>query len=102
MFLSNRSAAIFLGPGNQSAPYQPAHQTSKFRLSGRMPATARYLGLQAWLTTPFKIVESDAVWRASQKQRKVQCDDLQNEDGCGNLEELQWMDGGVMVGWKEW
>ncbi|KAJ4981111.1 hypothetical protein NE237_031948 [Protea cynaroides] len=103
MFVLNRSVATFLGPGNQIAPYQPASQTLKFRLSGRMPTTARYLGPHAWLTTPFKVHEkiellcqdsgTRGCWfrctllRASQKQLKFQYNDLQNEDGCGNLEE---------------
>ncbi|KAJ4980904.1 hypothetical protein NE237_031741 [Protea cynaroides] len=103
MFVSNRSVATFSGPGNQIAPYQPARQTLKFRLSGRMPPTIRNLGPQAWLTMPFKVHEKIellcqdsgirgcwfrcTVLRASQKQLKVQYDDLQNADGCGNLEE---------------
>ncbi|KAJ4980440.1 hypothetical protein NE237_031277 [Protea cynaroides] len=57
MFVSNRSVATFSGPGNQIAPYQPARQALKFRLSGRMPPTIRNLGPQAWLTMPFKVHE---------------------------------------------
>ncbi|XP_042520647.1 uncharacterized protein LOC122094068 isoform X2 [Macadamia integrifolia] len=100
--VSNYSVARISGPGKQVALCQPAHRNLKFRLSGRMtPAVDS--GPQAWLTTPFKVHEKIellcqdsgirgcwfrcTVLRASQKQLKVQYDDLQNDDGCGNLEE---------------
>ncbi|XP_043691026.1 uncharacterized protein LOC122641791 isoform X1 [Telopea speciosissima] len=102
-FVSNRSVVTVSGPGNQIAPYQPAHQNLKFRLSGGMPLSVRSHAPQACLTTPFKVHEKIellcqdsgirgcwfrcTVLRASQKQLKVQYDDLQDADGCGNLEE---------------
>ncbi|KAJ4977252.1 hypothetical protein NE237_002358 [Protea cynaroides] len=101
--LSNCSVARISGPGKQIVLCQPAHKKLKIRLSGRMPLAVNSAGPQAWLTSPYKVHEKIellcqdsgirgcwfrcTVLRASQKQLKVQYDDLQNEDGCGNLEE---------------
>ncbi|XP_042478426.1 uncharacterized protein LOC122059606 [Macadamia integrifolia] len=97
-FVSNRSVATISGPGNQIAPYQPARQNLKFRLSGGMPQIVRYPGPQAFkVHEKIELLCQDSgirgcwfrctVLRASQKQLKVQYDDLQDEDECGNLEE---------------
>ncbi|XP_043688404.1 uncharacterized protein LOC122639595 [Telopea speciosissima] len=101
--VSNCSVARISGPGKQVAPCLPAHQNLKFRLSCRMTPAVKSVGPQAQLTTPFKVHEKIellcqdsgirgcwfrcTVLRESRKQLKVKYDDLQNEDGCGNLEE---------------
>ncbi|XP_058081109.1 uncharacterized protein LOC131229229 isoform X2 [Magnolia sinica] len=93
----------FSGHGSQITASGPAYQNLRFGLPGRRPLAVKYVGSQRWLTPPFKVGNKIellcqdsgirgcwfrcVVLEISRKQLKVRYDDVQNEDGCGNLEE---------------
>ncbi|XP_068669421.1 uncharacterized protein [Aristolochia californica] len=91
------------GHGTQITFCGPDYQNLRFRLSGRKPLAIKYIGTSQSVLLPFKVDEKIEIlcqdsgirgcWfrctvlSISRKQIKVQYNDLQNEDGCGKLEE---------------
>ncbi|XP_077222174.1 uncharacterized protein LOC143856012 isoform X2 [Tasmannia lanceolata] len=99
----HQGGASILGPGDQITACRPAYRKLRFGLSGRRPMAVKYIGHKHWHPLPFKVDEKIEVlcqdsgirgcWfrctvlELSRKKLKVHYDDLQNEDGSGNLEE---------------
>ncbi|KAK1306820.1 hypothetical protein QJS10_CPA10g01817 [Acorus calamus] len=88
---------------HQMAAYRLAYQNLKFRLPGRKPLSVKFTGPPRQLSHLFKVGEKiellcqDSgirgcwfrciVLQLSQNKLKVQYQDVENEDGSGNLEE---------------
>ncbi|KAG9443502.1 hypothetical protein H6P81_014842 [Aristolochia fimbriata] len=97
------SSVGVLGRGTQITSCGPDYQNLRFGLPGRKPLAVKYIGTSQPVIPPFKVDEKIEIlcqdsgirgcWfrctvlNLSRKQIKVQYDDLQNEDGCGKLEE---------------
>nr|DAD20248.1 TPA_asm: hypothetical protein HUJ06_021711 [Nelumbo nucifera] len=102
-FLMDHSNVRVSARGNTMAACGPAYDNLKFRLSGRRPLSVKCVRPHPLRTPHFKVDEKVEIlcqdsgirgcWfrctvlQASHKQLKVQYDDVQNEDGSGNLEE---------------
>lgn len=91
------------GHANRRLSSQSAHQNLRLGLPGRKSLAVKFIGPRAILAPPFKVgdkIESlcqdsgirgcwfrCTVLRLKQKRLKVRYNDVQTEDGCGNLEE---------------
>ncbi|KAF8414249.1 hypothetical protein HHK36_002249 [Tetracentron sinense] len=102
-FVANRSSVRISGRERQIMACEPANQNLKFGLSCQRPLAIKGVQPQPWLPLPLKVDEKIellcqdsgirgcwfrcTVLHASRKHLKVQYDDVQNDDGYGNLEE---------------
>ncbi|XP_010939253.1 uncharacterized protein [Elaeis guineensis] len=82
---------------------RPAYENLRYELPGRRPLSVKFVGPRNWPTPPFKVGEKIellcqdsgirgcwfkcTVLQLSHRRLKVRYDDLQNVDGCGNVEE---------------
>ncbi|MQM03705.1 hypothetical protein Taro_036490, partial [Colocasia esculenta] len=101
-FMADRLSVRPLGHVSQVTTRDQTYQNLKFGLSGKKTLAVRFLGPHAQAMPPFKVDEKVellcqdsgirgcwfrcTVLQLSQKRVKVHYDDLQDEDGCGNLE----------------
>ncbi|OVA20153.1 Bromo adjacent homology (BAH) domain [Macleaya cordata] len=101
--LTNSSGGKVSGQSSAMTSSGPANQNLKLGLSDSRPLTVNSVGIQPSISLPFKVkdkielLSNDSgirgcwfrckILQASQKQLKVQYDDLQDVDGPGNLKE---------------
>ncbi|KAK0602513.1 hypothetical protein LWI29_034237 [Acer saccharum] len=96
-------------PGNESGSgwklvaYEPSYKKLKYGVSGMRLLSHKHIECQPWQGSMYKVDEKIellcqdsgirgcwfrcTVVQVSRKQMKVRYDDVQDEDGCGNLEE---------------
>ncbi|XP_077211212.1 agenet and bromo-adjacent homology (BAH) domain-containing protein [Tasmannia lanceolata] len=102
-FTTSQSGVRISGSGDQIVTCGAAYQNLKFELSGRKPLAVKYIGPYHCDPLPFKVDEKIellcqdsgirgcwfrcTVLEISRKRLKVHYDDVESEDGCGNLEE---------------
>ena len=100
--LSNRLGVKTSAPVNHIKNCKPGYQNSKYDLTIRRPLSVKLIGPHNSVTPPFDIDENIellcqdsgirgcwfkcTVLQLSHKRLKVRYDDVQDEDGCGNLE----------------
>ncbi|KAK9091879.1 hypothetical protein Syun_026790 [Stephania yunnanensis] len=99
----SRSGIRVTSRGNKITACGPDYQNLKFGIPGRRPLAVKYIGQQPCLPSLFKINDKIellcqdsgirgcwfrcTILEISRKRLKVQYDDVQSEDDCGNLEE---------------
>ncbi|KAF8409716.1 hypothetical protein HHK36_005795 [Tetracentron sinense] len=102
-FVKNCSGVRVSSQESQITICEPSYPNLKYGLLGRRALAIKYSGSQPWIPPPFNVDEKIellcqdsgirgcwfkcSVLQASRKQLKVQYDDVQDEDGCGKLEE---------------
>lgn len=102
-FLTDSLGVKASSHANHTKNCKPAYQNSKYDLTIRRPLSVKFIGPRNSVTPPFDIDEKIellcqdsgirgcwfkcTVLQLSHKRVKVRYDDVQDEDGCGNLEE---------------
>ncbi|KAJ6827798.1 uncharacterized protein M6B38_365065 [Iris pallida] len=102
-FLTDHLGIRSPGHAGHITNWRPSYQNLRCDSTARRPFSVKFIGPRSWFTPPFKIDErvellcqdsgirgcwfTCTVLQVSHKRLKVRYDDIQNDDGGGNLEE---------------